>query len=31
MLDVTPAAGGKIAPHGFGGANGILALVQRQH
>jgi acetyl-CoA acetyltransferase len=32
MLDgFTPAMGGYLAPHGFGGANGLFALVQRQH
>ena len=29
--DFTPAMGAYLAPHGFGGANGIFALVQRQH
>jgi acetyl-CoA acetyltransferase len=29
--DFTPAMGGYLAPHGFGGANGVFALVQRQH
>lgn len=27
----TPAMGGFLAPHGFGGANGIFALVHRRH
>jgi acetyl-CoA acetyltransferase len=32
MLDsFTPAIRDYLAPHGFGGANGIFALVQRQH
>jgi acetyl-CoA acetyltransferase len=32
MLDgFTPAMGSYLAPHGFGGANGIFALVQRLH
>jgi acetyl-CoA acetyltransferase len=32
MLDsFTPAIRDHLAPHGFGGANGIFALVQRQH
>jgi acetyl-CoA acetyltransferase len=29
--DFTPAMGAYLAPHGFGGANGIFALVQRRH
>jgi len=32
MLDsFTPAMRDYLAPHGFGGANGVFALVQRQH
>jgi acetyl-CoA acetyltransferase len=32
MLDVfTPAIRDHLAPHGFGGANGLFALVQREH
>jgi acetyl-CoA acetyltransferase len=32
MLDLfTPAIRDHLAPHGFGGANGLFALVQREH
>jgi acetyl-CoA acetyltransferase len=32
MLDAfTPAIRDHLAPHGFGGANGLVALVQREH